>query len=79
MRALGMLPARSRYPDDSSAREHGTSSLPAELHRERRRILIALPLLLALGACGRKGALFLPEEGAEEQEARRGPAPETAA
>ncbi len=80
MRALGRQPASGRNPDDSSAHDgHGAPFRPAEVHRERRRALMVLPLLLALGACGRRGALFLPEDSADEQDARGGPVPETGA
>ena len=41
----------------------------------RRRALALLPALLLLGACGQRGALFLPEEAEEEEEARGIPPP----
>ena len=42
--------------------------------RTRRRALVLLPALLLLGGCGQKGALFLPEESEEGEEARATPA-----
>ena len=47
--------------------------------RVRRRSLMVLPALLLLGACGQKGALFLPGEGEEQDAARGAPAPVSAA
>lgn len=46
-------------------------------HPTRRRALLILPVMLALGACGQKGALFLPE--GEGEEARALPVPESTA
>ena len=46
-------------------------------HPTRRRALLILPAILALGACGQKGALFLPE--GEGEEARALPVPESTA
>ena len=43
--------------------------------RARRRALAVLPALLLLGGCGQKGALFLPQENEEGEEARATPAP----
>ena len=43
--------------------------------RARRRALVLVPALLLLGGCGQKGALFLPEENEEGEEARATPAP----
>ena len=48
-------------------------------HPTRRRVLLILPALLALGACGQKGALFLPEGEGEGEEARALPVPESTA
>ena len=48
-------------------------------HPTRRRALLILPAILALGACGQKGALFLPEGEGEGEEARALPVPESTA
>lgn len=48
-------------------------------HPTRRRVFLVLPAILALGACGRKGALFLPEGDGEGEEARALPLPESTA
>lgn len=52
-------------------------SLAGSPHSMRRRALLILPVILALGACGQKGALFLPE--GEGEEARALPVPESTA
>ncbi len=38
--------------------------------RGRRRALRLLPALLLLGGCGQKGALFLPDDNQNAEEAR---------
>lgn len=43
--------------------------------RARRRALVLLPAVLVLGGCGQKGALFLPADDEESEEARLIPTP----
>ena len=58
---------------------HGQSAFgmgePRPAPREaRRRLFIALPVLMALAACGQKGPLHLPEDGDGNGDARATPA-----
>ena len=55
------------------------ASVAGSPHPTRRRALLVLPAILALGACGQKGALFLPEGEGDGEEARALPVPESTA
>ena len=45
----------------------------------RRRALALVPALFLLGGCGQRGALFLPEEEGDTEEARGAPTSVSAA
>jgi len=62
-------------PRGTAACLHAGAPVAGSSHPARRRVLLILPVILALGACGQKGALFLPE--GEGEEARALPVPES--
>ena len=72
-------PSLRRSPRAAAARPPAGAPVAGSPHRTRRRVLLVLPAILALGACGQKGALFLPEGDGEGEEARALPVPESTA
>ena len=62
-------PGLRRGPRGAAACPPAGASVTGSPHPARRRVLLILPVILALGACGQKGALFLPEGEGEEASA----------
>ena len=72
-------PGIGRGSRGAAARPPAGASVAEFPDPTRRRALLILPVMLALGACGQKGALFLPEGEGDGEEARALPVPESTA
>ena len=73
MTAFHLRQERDRAPGAPSSRGGATSRYADGPERSRRWALVMLPALFLLGGCGQRGALFLPGENEEGEEARQTP------